>query len=56
MGINRNTFAFGNAAIDIDTGEYTGDGYGAKLTQMSIVKKVSKISGGYVLKTSGTVW
>lgn len=56
LGINRNTFAFGNAAIDIDTGEYTGDGYGAKPTQMSIVKKVSKISGGYVLKTSGTVW
>ncbi|MBQ2662980.1 MAG: hypothetical protein IJG16_02410, partial [Clostridia bacterium] len=55
LAINRNTYAFGQEYDTYNLG-YVGEGYGAIPTQLSIVKRVSKIDGGYVLKASGTVW
>ncbi|MBQ3462414.1 MAG: hypothetical protein IJH36_04760, partial [Clostridia bacterium] len=68
MPINRETYAFGSAyssksvsdegdiLYDDNEQERAEQTYGAAPLQLSMVKRVNKISGGNVLKFNGTVW
>ncbi|MGN0106988.1 MAG: Ig-like domain-containing protein, partial [Hominilimicola sp.] len=49
--VNRNLYAFGNE--DIENSE---TGYGKTPVLLSLAKRISKVSNGVMLKTSGTVW
>ncbi|MBQ3463290.1 MAG: hypothetical protein IJH36_09295, partial [Clostridia bacterium] len=68
MPINRETYAFGSAyssksvsdegdiLYDDNEQERAEQTYGAAPLQLSMVKRVNKISGSNVLKFNGTVW